>query len=462
MQSNNKQLDLMANAPVTKAILTLSIPVVCGMMVQVLYNLVDTFFIGRLGDANQLAAANITSPVFMLLLAFATIVSTGAASYISRCLGAGKKDRASQTLSTGFFICAALAVLVCCVGSLFLTPLIGALGGSGAVLPYARGYTLTILLGSLPIMLSYTAGQLIRAEGAAMASIKGMVAGTIANIVLDPIFIFVFKLGLTGAGIATVIANLVALCVHFRFYQSGKSALALRIKNVSFDRKIWGQTFSIGTPAALSQLLISFALVVCNNLILGYEGSDVILAGMGVVSKLNYIGTFIFMGFSAGCQPLVGFNYGAQNYARTKSIIRKAMLITLGIGCVLFAAFGIFAAGLVQLFTPLEAVIDWGAKILRIQMFMFLWLGPQMIATTSIQAFGRAGASLLLSVARQGLFFIPLLFAGNALFGLNGLFAAQPAADLLTLLLGGFLLLLFLRKQPAIPSENASEPFADD
>ncbi|MDD3229472.1 MAG: MATE family efflux transporter [Oscillospiraceae bacterium] len=443
---NNKQIDLMANAPVNKAILKLSIPVVCGMMVQVLYNLVDTFFVGKLGDANQLAAANITAPVFMMLLAIATIVSTGAASYISRCLGSGDTEKASKTLSTGFFICTALAVLVGAAGLIFLKPLIGLLAADEGVFPYAYSYTFTILCGSIPIMLSYTGGQLIRAEGAAMASIKGMIAGTLTNIILDPIFIFVFDMGITGAGIATVIANLVALLVHLRFYLSDKSVLKLSVKGISFAGDIWGQTFAIGTPAALSQVLISVALVVCNNLIRGYPDSANILAGMGIVSKLNYIGTFIFMGFAAGCQPLVGYNFGARNIPRVRKIIKNAMLITLGVGAVLFVVFGFGAPLLVGLFSPLEPVVSWGVRILRVQMFMFLWLGPQMIAATSLQALGRALPSLFLSIARQGIFFIPLLFAANSLFGLTGLFMAQPVADLLTLALGCALLWFFMRK----------------
>ena len=448
----------MANAPINKAILKLSIPVVCGMMVQVLYNLVDTFFVGMLGDANQLAAANITSPVFMMLLAIATIVSTGAASFISRCIGSGDTEKASKTLSTGFFICTALAILVGAVGLIFLKPLIELLAADASVFPYAYSYTFTILCGSIPIMLSYTGGQLIRAEGAAMASIQGMVAGTLTNIILDPIFIFVFDMGITGAGIATVIANIVALLVHLRFFLSGKSVLKLSLKKISFSRVIWGQTFAIGTPAALSQVLISVALVVCNNLILGYPDSANILAGMGIVSKLNYIGTFIFMGFAAGCQPLVGYNFGAGDMPRVRKIIKNAMLITLGVGAALFIIFGVCAPILVGLFSPLSEVVSWGAKILRVQMFMFLWLGPQMIAATSLQALGRALASLLLSIARQGVFFIPILFAANSLFGLTGLLLAQPIADLLTLALGISLLGLFLKRaaiiKDAAPADN--------
>lgn len=183
----NRQTELMGKAPVTKAILKLSIPVVCGMMVQVLYNLVDTFFIGKLNDQNQLAAANITTPVFMLLMAIATIVSTGAASYISRCIGKKDQEAANRTLTTGILICTGLAVLVMIAGLILIKPLIIALGASEEVYPYAYQYVVVMLLGSIPVMLNYAGGQLLRSEGAAMPSIIGMMIGTVVNVVLDPV-----------------------------------------------------------------------------------------------------------------------------------------------------------------------------------------------------------------------------------------------------------------------------------
>ena len=207
----NKQTELMGKAPVTKAILKLSIPVVFGMMVQVFYNLVDTFFIGKLNDQNQLAAANITTPVFMLMMAIATIVSTGAASYISRCLGKKDQENANHTLTTGLLICTALAVVVMVAGMIFVKPLILALGASEEVYPYAYQYVVVMLLGSIPVMLNYAGGQLLRAEGAAMPSIIGMMIGTVVNIVMDPIFIFGFTMGILGAGIATVLGNAAAM-----------------------------------------------------------------------------------------------------------------------------------------------------------------------------------------------------------------------------------------------------------
>ncbi|MDD4291447.1 MAG: MATE family efflux transporter [Clostridia bacterium] len=442
--TSNKQTELMSKAPVTKAILKMSIPVVCGMMVQVLYNLVDTFFIGKLNDENQLAAANITTPIFMLMMAVATIVSTGAASYISRCLGKKDDKSANRTLSTGVVICTGLAVVIMILGLVFIKPFITLLGATPLMYPYALSYASIMFIGAIPVMLSYAGGQLVRSEGAVMPSIVGMMLGTVINVILDPIFIFGLNMGIQGAAIATVLGNVGAMGYYIWYYASGKSLVKFNLKDICGEKKIWGQTFAIGIPAALSQFLMSAALIVCNNLAKPYGENAV--AGMGVAAKLMYIGTFIFMGFAAGCQPLVGFNFGAKNFPRVKEIIKSGMLITEGIGIALTVLFGVFASGLVSIFSPLPEVISAGATVLCIYMWSFLVLGPQMLASTTIQAFGKAKASLILSIARQGLFYIPLLLLLNRNFSFSGLLWAQPIADAITLALGLVLLVVILKK----------------
>ncbi len=446
--TSNKQTELMSNTPVRKAILKMSIPVVLGMMVQVLYNLVDTFFVGKLGDPNQLAAANITTPIFMLMMAIATIVSTGSASYISRCLGKKDNQSANKTLSTGIAITTGLGILVMAVGLIFLKPFITMLGATEAVYPYAYSYAYIMFIGTIPVMLNYAGGQLLRSEGAIMPSMTGMLIGTVVNVILDPLFIFGFDMGIGGAAVATVLGNTAALCYYMYYYLSNKSLVKFKLKFISGDKKIWGQTFGIGIPAALSQFLMSGAMIVCNNLAKPYGENAV--AGMGVAAKLMYIGTFIFMGFAAGCQPLVGYNYGSKNFPRVKGIIREGMLMTAAIGIVLTILFGIFASNLINIFTPLPGVITEGVTVLTIYMWSFLVLGPQMLASTTIQAFGKAKASLILSIARQGLFYIPLLFLLSNRFSFKGLLWAQPISDTITLSLAGILLLLILKKSELV------------
>ena len=312
----NNQTELMAKAPVAKAIVKMSLPVILGMMVQVLYNLVDTFFIGMLKDEVQLAAANITTPIFMIQMAIATIVSTGAASFISRSIGEKNDDRANRTLTTGIVICTGLAIVLMAVGLLNLKSLITALGASAEVFPYASEYVGIMLLGSIPVMLNYAGGQLLRSEGAMMPSITGMMIGTVINVVLDPLFIFAFGMGIGGAAVATVLGNLGAAAYYGWYYLSGKALLKIRRKDVSRDKRIWKEIFTIGVPACMSQFLVSVAMIILNNQAKMY--GDSVLAGMGISSKLMFIGTFVFMGFAAGCQPLIGYNCGDNQFARVR------------------------------------------------------------------------------------------------------------------------------------------------
>lgn len=431
---NEKQIKVLGESPVAKAILKMALPVVMGMMVQVLYNLVDTFFIGRLGDPNQLAAANLTTPIFMIMMAIAGIIGTGASSYISRSLGEKDYERANQTISTGIAIIIGLGILVTTAGLFFLAPLMKALGASTQVMPFASSYSFILFMGSIIIMCNFSMGQLLRSEGAAMASMTGMAIGTLTNILLDPIFIFVFRLGITGAAAATVLGNATGLVFYIFYYASGKSAVKISYKSIGGDKKIWGQIWGIGAPASVNQLLMSVALMILNNLASSY--GDVVVAGMGVANKIMTIGTFVFMGFAGGCQPLVGYNYGAKNYSRVNEIIKKAMLMTFGIGIALFTLFSVFAGGLIGIFAnAMPEVVAQGSYILRALAWSLIVLGPQMLATTTVQAFGKAKASLFLAVTRQGLLFIPLLFLFNRLFAFGGLIYAQPVSDVLTVLI---------------------------
>ncbi|MEA5010239.1 MAG: MATE family efflux transporter [Angelakisella sp.] len=441
---NTKRIELLSKEPVTKAILTMSIPVVLGMMIQVLYNLVDTFFIGILGHPNQLAAVNITTPLFMLMMAIAGIVGTGASSYISRCLGEKDYEKANKTLSTGIAICIGLGVLVTIIGSILISSIAKSLGASEETFPFVLDYSIVLFLGSVPIMCNYAIGQLLRSEGAAMGAMKGMLIGTVSNIILDPIFIFGFHMGIQGAAIATVLGNALGLAYYIFYIASGKSFVKFRIKSISLDKQIWKQIFIIGTPATISQILMGVAMVVCNNLAVKY--GDVIVAGMGVAAKIMTIGTFVFMGFSAGCQPIVGYNFGAKNFHRMKDVIIKGMLITSGIGIVLTVIFGIFARGLIGVFTPLTDVVLQGTIILRALIWSLPFLGAQMIAATTVQAMGNAGASLFLSITRQGVFYIPLLLTLNNLFEFKGLIYAQPLSDTLTLAVAIPVLIIIIKK----------------
>lgn len=441
----DKKIRLLRDEKVSKAILKLSIPMVMGMMIQVLYNLVDTYFIGMLNDANQLAAANISLPVFMMLMAIAGIVGSGSSSYISRCLGNKDYEEANKTISIATGILIIMSIIVMIAG-IFMSPNIAkGLGANEATFNYTYKYIFIMFIGAIPVMCSYALGQLLRSEGNIMQSVIGLTLGTVVNIVLDPVFIFGLKMEITGAAIATIIGQTSTLLYFMYAFLKGKTTLKINLKKFKYDKNIFKEIFTIGVPASLNQMLMGVATVIVNNIAVGY--GTLTVAGMGVAMKIMTIGTFVFMGFSAGCQPLVGYNYGCNNISRVKEIIKKGIIITSIIGLSLALIFGVFANSLIGLFTSEPEVINKGAIILRALIISLPFVGGQMISTTSAQSMGKVVVAFILSISRQGLLYMPLLIILNKVFGFSGFIYAQPITDMIMLTFSAILLFKVMPKE---------------
>lgn len=441
----DKKIRLLRDEKVSKAILKLSIPMVMGMMIQVLYNLVDTYFIGMLNDANQLAAANISLPVFMMLMAIAGIVGSGSSSYISRCLGNKDYEEANKTISIATGILVIMSIIVMIAG-IFMSPTIAkGLGANDATFNYTYKYIVIMFIGAIPVMCSYALGQLLRSEGNIMQSVIGLTLGTVVNIVLDPVFIFGLKMEITGAAIATIIGQTSTLLYFMYAFLKGKTTLKINLKKFKYDKNIFKEIFTIGVPASLNQMLMGVATVIVNNIAVGY--GTLTVAGMGVAMKIMTIGTFVFMGFSAGCQPLVGYNYGCNNITRVKEIIKKGIIITSIIGLSLALIFGVFANSIIGLFTSEPEVINKGAIILRALIISLPFVGGQMISTTSAQSMGKVVVAFILSISRQGLLYMPLLIILNKVFGFSGFIYAQPITDMIMLTFSAILLFKVMPKE---------------
>lgn len=441
----DKKIRLLRDEKVSKAILKLSIPMVMGMMIQVLYNLVDTYFIGMLNDANQLAAANISLPVFMMLMAIAGIVGSGSSSYISRCLGNKDYEEANKTISIATGILVIMSIIVMIAG-IFMSPNIAkGLGANDATFNYTYKYIFIMFIGAIPVMCSYALGQLLRSEGNIMQSVIGLTLGTVVNIVLDPVFIFGLKMEITGAAIATIIGQTSTLLYFMYAFLKGKTTLKINLKKFKYDKNIFKEIFTIGVPASLNQMLMGVATVIVNNIAVGY--GTLTVAGMGVAMKIMTIGTFVFMGFSAGCQPLVGYNYGCNNIPRVKEIIKKGIIITSIIGLSLALIFGVFANSLIGLFTSEPEVINKGVIILRALIISLPFVGGQMISTTSAQSMGKVVVAFILSISRQGLLYMPLLIILNKVFGFSGFIYAQPITDMIMLTFSAILLFKVMPKE---------------
>ncbi len=446
------RLHILENEPVYKAITKLALPMVLGMIVQILYNITDTFFIGKLNDPNQLAAVSLTMPLFMLLMAVSGILGNGGASYLSRVLGQKDIKLAEKTAAIAFYSCVFLAILLLGPCLIFLKPLIRMLGTSANTFQYAYQYSFIIIVCGVIVMSNFALGQLLRAEGAAKEAMFGMLIGTIVNIVLDPVFIFAFKMGVTGAAVATVLGNFAGLIYYMTYYYSKKSMFSLAFKNYTFDKKIYWQIIMIGIPASLNQILMSVASVISNNIAAGY--GDITVAAVGVAMRITTIAIFIMIGVAIGCQPLIGYNYGAQRIARLEEVIKKAMTINTAIGLFFAILFLSFSKYLIVIFSTNEEVIDTGMIILNAMTFSLPFVGIQMVIGNAVQAMGKALPSLFLSIARQGIVYIPAIIILNHLFGFYGFIYAQVITDTIIVVIAFIVFLKIMARLKADHKEN--------
>ena len=410
-----------------KAVVKMGVPLVAGMFIMVLYNLVDTFFIGLLRDDYQLAAVNLAYPVMMITIAVSNMVGTGASTLIARCLGENDPEKAERTLTTGFVLTVLTGAVLAAAGLLLLHPIVRVLGAKENTFLYTQQYVGILLAGTVFTMANYTFSQLLRGEGSARYSIFGMVVGTVMNILLDPLFIFAFGLEIRGAAIATVLGNACGMGVTLWVYLSGKSLLRPKRQYLRPAADITGEIYRVGVPAGLETLLTSAAFIVNNNLAVAY--GELTVAAMGIAQKLLSLGNYIYQGFAAGVQPIMGYNYGAKNFRRMLAVLKAGILIVCGIELCVMALYGIFAPLLIGIFTDSPEVVATGARVLRALMCILPFVGVTSMCRMSFQAMGRPMSALGITILRQLVLYIPLLLLFNHLFGFTGLIWTQPFTE---------------------------------
>lgn len=410
-----------------KAVLNMSVPLIAGMFVMVLYNLVDTYFIGLTGDDYQLAAVNLAYPVMMVTVAISNIIGTGASSFIARCLGAGDEEKANHTLTTAFLLTFLNSVLVMALGLTFLPMLIRLLGAKENTYLFTEQYVRFILLGSFFTMGSYTVGALLRSEGSVRYSMTGMLAGTILNVVLDPLFILTFNMQVRGAAIATILGNAGGFGISVLYYLRRKTLLRPSIKRIKPTPEILKEIYSVGVPASLETLLTTVAFTVNNNLAVAY--GELTVAAMGVAQKVLSLGNYVYQGFASGTQPIMGYNYGAKNAGRMKAVLKAGVTTVTCTELALMVLYGILAPYLIGIFTDSAEVIETGAKVLRRLMFTLPFVGTVSMCRMAFQAMGKPIHAFAITLVRQVVLYIPLLLLMNHLFAFDGMLWAQPITE---------------------------------
>lgn len=431
----------MAEEKPVKAVIQMGIPVTMGMLFMVFYNLVDTYFVGLLHDDYQLAAANLAYLIMMVTIAIAGIVGNGGASYIARCIGAENQEEAEHTLTIGFELIIISGVVIAILGMFFLNPIIAILGAKENTFDYTKDYCSVMLLGSVFTMGNYAIGQLLRSEGSTFYSMIGMIAGTIANIILDPLFIFTLELQIRGAAIATVLGNALGVGIFLWFYIRRKTILSPSFRYMGMDLNIIKEIMWVGIPHTLEQFFTTAAMVVNNNLASGY--GELTVAAMGIANKIMSFGSYIYQGMAAGCQPLMGYNYGAKKYGRMRELIRSGVLVITTMELVIMGIYGIFAPAMIGIFSSSAEVIRIGTKTLRSFMLMLPFVGSTSLVRNTFNAMGKPLYAFGITIVRQLVLYIPFLLLFNRFWGYTGLIHAQPAEESICMVFS--LILLFTR-----------------
>ncbi|WHH58853.1 MATE family efflux transporter [Petroclostridium sp. X23] len=424
---------ILRNDNVENALIKLSIPAIIGMLITATYNIIDTFFIGILGITSATAAVSIVFPLFLLIGALGLALGIGGGTYISRMLGSQQKDSADIAGSITIFTVLGLSSLFTIPGVLFMEPILKALGASPTIMPYACAYARILISGTLFTMGNMAMDNLVRAEGNAKHSMMVIIAGTVLNVILDPIFIFTFDLGVKGAAFATVLSQAVSFFLFLHYYFSGKSFVKVSIKLYTFSAKLFIEIFQIGVPVFIKQFLISMSAGLVNIAAASY--GDFAVAAMGITMRVTSIVIMVIIGFTQGFQPLAAYSYGAKKIDRLNQAIKVSILWLTGFTVISAILISILAKYIVSLFSDDIRLINTGVELFRAFSITLPLLGFIFIYGSLFEALGKGGKAFFQSLSRQGIFFIPPLFILPMFFGLNGVIWSQPLADLITVFL---------------------------
>jgi len=439
--------DFLGKEKISKLLFKLSAPVIIGMLVQALYNVVDTFFVGQVYGTESVQAIGglaIAFPIQMIIMAFGVVLGTGGSSIISRALGAKELEKAERTLGNVFSMSLILSILIAIPCLFYLDVILNIFGATPGIMPYATEYLEYIILGGIFFVFGIAVQNIVRAEGNARLAMNAMLIGAGLNILLDPIFMFGFGMGVQGAAIATVLSQAVSSVWLLQYCVKGKGAVHFKSRYLRPDPSIVKEIGSIGVGPFVMQASASIMMIFVYNALATY-GGDVAIAVFGTIIKVN---SFIFLpllGMAFGLQPIVGYNYGAKQFGRIAEAVKLTLMATMIFGTFGLLIIYLFTAQILGLFSADPQYLDVGKHAIRIMLLGMPLIGLNVVSMTVFQALGKARPSFLLSLSRQVLFLIPLVFILPGFYELDGVWAAYPISDLLSFLLSGYLLLRVYR-----------------
>lgn len=443
MDKKEKNLYFFEEAPVSKAIANFGVPTMVTMLVVIVYSLVDTAFIGMMKDPSSLAAVILAMPVFLITNGIGQVFGIGCGSYISRLLGQRAYERVKQVSSFAMYGAVIVGAAAIALGFIFLNPILHILGTSENTIEPTRQYFSVLLGGGLASVCGFSLNMILRASGAAKVSMLGNILGTVANIILDPVLIFGFGMGVRGAAIATVIANALAL-VFYIWYIAKKSAfLSLALPDCKVDKAMLKSVFSIGLPSFFMKAIYVAGFLVQNNVAVSY--GDMYVASIGLIFKVVALPKQLCQGLCMGVQPLVGYSSTAGKFGRMKEIVKKTLIYATLLGAVFALAYFIAGGHLLRLFINNAEIIAIGTPFLRIAVISFFAYGTMYMTATLFQATGSAAPAFAVSLAQEAVL-IPMVLLGTALMGVDGLAWALPASDVAAMLIGLVLQAVYRKK----------------
>lgn len=439
--SNQKHL---GEAPIGKLLLQYSVPAIIGMIVNALYNIVDRMFIGNIPNIGSLAitGVGITMPIMTIILAFGMLIGIGATANISLNLGKGNRPTAEKLLGNAFTLSIIVGLAIAIVGTICANPILNLFGASENTLFYAKEYLHIILLGCTFNILSFSLNSTVRADGNPKMSSLTMVIGCGTNIILDYVFIFIFNLGVKGAALATIISQAITFFIILYYYTIGNSNLKLKVENFKLKKHLVTMTFAIGIAPFATQIANSLVQVIANNALKTY-GSDLAIGAMTVISSLNIVFMMPIFGINQGCQPIIGFNYGAKKYKRAKETFKYATMAACVICIIGFTIIQCFPTQIISLFNNDPKLTNLAMRGIRIYLLMMPIVGINIVATSYYQSIGKAKVSMFVSLLRQVILLIPFTIILPKFIGLDGVWAAGACADSLSVIIT----LILLRKE---------------
>lgn len=433
MKEPELEKDWMGTMKVSKAVSKMAIPSVISSLVTVVYNMADTFFVGQTGDALQVAAVSLTNPIFILFMAFANMFGMGGSAAASMALGQKNEKRVRQVSAFVTYASLIVGVLFAVILLVFTGPILSLFGADAQTYEYARGYTVYVAVGAPFIIWSAAASFVVRAEGASREAMIGSMIGTIANIVLDPIFISGFGMGAAGAAIATTIGNLMASAYYLWYFLRRSKVMSLRPKDLTCREGILKGVCSTGLPTAIFSALMSVSTIVLNQILVAY-GNDPV-AAIGIVFKANMFITFLQMGLANGIQPLLGYSYGAGSMKRFQEVERFTKKCCVIVGVAATVLFFVAREPIIRLFISDNDVFRYGVEMLVAYMVSGPFIGILFVNMNCMQSVEHALPATILSVMRQGVLLIPLLYLLEAVAGLDGVIYGQAITDYIAVIL---------------------------